>query len=199
MALITKHYLVEQVQEFLSGGAPSAGQSFERKMIASFVQAAINKVLKAQYVNITLPSDETIPEGAVLACYDAIPVEKYKGSFSRAKLPASPLSLRRNMGVFFVGPSISNQNLSTPNIAATTIDANTINIMWGIVPHAGGYLLERAQDALFTVGLTSIYLGSNTGFIDTGLTTQTRYYYRLSVSAIGYTTSNYALINAITN
>lgn len=106
MALITKKYLSEQVLQLLSGGDPSVGKKYETRMVYSFLQQAVNRKLKTEYLSVTLPGDETVPEGLVLACYDRIPVTAYKGVLSRAKLPAMPVSLRRGMGVFFVGPSV---------------------------------------------------------------------------------------------
>lgn len=104
MALVTKQYLYETVAALLAGGNPSSGKKFEPRMVQSFIQQAINRKLKTEYLSVTLPSDETIPEGLILACYNDIPVVSYKG-LSRAKLPAMPISLRKNMGVFFVGPA----------------------------------------------------------------------------------------------
>ena len=106
MALVTKKWLVEQIQALTAGGAPSAGAKFERRMIEAVLQTVINKKLKSEYFNVTLPGDETIPEGLVLASYDAVAVEPYKG-LSRAKLPAMPISLRRGMGIYFVGEAIN--------------------------------------------------------------------------------------------
>ena len=198
MALVTKKWLVEQIEALTAGGTPSAGAKFERRMIETVLQTVINKKLKSEYFTVTLPGDETIPEGLVLASYDAVPVEKYKG-LSRAKLPAMPISLRRGMGIYFVGPAISNLNLSTPSISSLTIDASNINLMWGAIPYGVSYLLERALDSLFTAGLVSIYFGANTSFIDSRLAAQTQYFYRLSVLAPGFTTSSYAFTNATTN
>jgi hypothetical protein len=117
--LVTKQYLYETIASLLEGGSPSAGKKFEQRMIQAHLQQAINRKLKTEYVSVTLPSDETIPEGLVLACYDELPVGSYKG-LSRVQLPAMPISLRRNMGVFFVGPAASG-NLPVPVIDPVTI------------------------------------------------------------------------------
>jgi len=105
MALVTKQYLYETVSALLEGGNPSAGKKFEPRMVQAFIQQAINRKLKTEYLSVTLPSDETIPEGLMIACYNDIPVATYKNNLSRAKLPAMPISLRKNMGVYFVGPA----------------------------------------------------------------------------------------------
>jgi hypothetical protein len=105
MALVTKQYLYETVSALLEGGSPSVGKKFEPRTVQAFLQQAINRKLKTEYMTVTLPGDETIPEGLVLACYNDIPVTQYKNTLSRAVLPAMPINLRRNMGVFFVGPA----------------------------------------------------------------------------------------------
>lgn len=129
MALVTKRYLYETVSALLEGGTPSAGKKFEPRMVQAYIQQAINRKLKTEYLSVTLPSDETIPEGLILACYDNIPVESYKG-LSRAKLPAIPISLRKNMGVFFVGPAVAGNISPTPTPSATDI---TIQAVVGLV------------------------------------------------------------------
>lgn len=123
MALVTKKYLYETVSALLEGGNPSAGKKFEPRMVQAFIQQAINRKLKTEYLSVTLPSDETIPEGLVLACYDDVPVGRYKGR-SRAKLPAMPISLRRNMGVYFVGPAAGgNIPIPVPDSLIITISS----------------------------------------------------------------------------
>jgi|SRR6185312_3412948 len=123
MALVTKQYLYETVSALLEGGNPSAGKKFETRMVQAFIQQSINRKLKTEYLSVTLPSDETIPEGLVLACYDQVPVTSYKG-LSRAKLPAMPISLRRNMGVYFVGPAVAGNISPIPTpVTSLTIQA----------------------------------------------------------------------------
>jgi len=198
MALITKQYLIEQIRSLLAGGSPSAGAKFEPRMIASHLQQAINRRLKAEYLTITLPGDETIPEGIMTACYDAVPVEKYKG-LSRAKLPAMPVSLRRNMGVWFVGPHVSNLNLETPELTATANGSSSVNLSWSIVPHETSFYLERAESVDFVDGLTDVFLGDAQSFIDTGLSPATTYYYRITAQAIGINRINIYFIQVQVN
>ena len=101
MSVTTKYSLMEEVRELIAGGDPSAGAKFEPRMVMAFIQQVINKKLKTEYFSVVLPSDETIPEGAVLATYDNIAIVAYKDR-SRSQLPAIPISLRRGMGVFHV-------------------------------------------------------------------------------------------------
>lgn len=113
MTLVTKQYLYETIASLLEGGSPSAGKKFEPRMIQAHLQQAINRKLKTEYLSVTLPGDETIPDGLVIACYDNIPVYPYK-TVSRAKLPAMPQSLRKNMGVYFVGPAYNGNIIPVP-------------------------------------------------------------------------------------
>jgi len=197
MALITKYYLVEQIRALLGGGSPSAGAKFEPRMIASHLQQAINAKLKVAYFTETLPGEETIPEGAVLACYDGIPVEKYKGCLSRAKLPAQPVYFRRNMGIYFVGPAVKNLNLGTPELVAVTYGDSQILLTWGIIPHAASYLLERATESDYSDAV-AIYNSNALTFTDTGLDGLTIYYYRITAMADNYESSGYGLDSATT-
>lgn len=124
MALVTKKYLYETVSALLEGGNPSAAQKFEPRMVQAFIQQAVNRKLKTEYLSVTLPGDETIPEGLVIACYDQVGVGSYKG-LSRAKLPASPVSLRRNMGVYFVGPAVAG-NITPVPVPVTSITIQAV-------------------------------------------------------------------------
>lgn len=197
MSVVTKKYLIEQVRTLAAGGSPSAGAKFDRRMIETFLQQAINKKLKSEYFNVTLPGGETIPEGLMLASYDAVPVERYKG-LARVKLPAMPISLRRGMGIPFVGPSVINATLSIPVLTAIPFSSTVVNLSWTSVPHATSYFIERATNSGFTVGLTSIYSSNALLFSDTGLTTATNYYYRITAMAFAYTNSLYGTTNTTT-
>ena len=199
MALVTKQYLVEQIRALLGGGSPSAGAKFEPRMVAAHLQQAINRKLKTEYFSVTLPGEETIPEGMVLACYDNIPVEQYKG-VSRAKLPAEPISLRRNMGVYFVGPAVNLAQLDTLELVATAYSSDTVYLNWEFISLATGYVLERATNSRFTTGVSIIFTGgiNDLFFADTGLTPNTIYYYRLTATRSGYKDSDYMEDNVVT-
>lgn len=126
MGVVTKQYLREMVTSMLSGGDSRQAMKYPPKMVEAFLQQAINRKLRLDHISVTLPGGDTIPEGLNLACYDGIPVTKYKG-VSRAKLPAAPVSLMRNIGVFFVGPHIG-----TPVPGGGAADA-TYFIIEGVV------------------------------------------------------------------
>lgn len=100
--IITKAYLAEQVKRLLQHGDPSVGSRIHNAELKAAISNVINQMLKTDYFQTTLPSGETIPEGCVLATYDNVPVVTYK-DVSRSTLPAMPVKLFRNMGVYHIG------------------------------------------------------------------------------------------------
>jgi len=100
--IITKHLIAEQVKRLLKGGDPSVASRVHGAEIKMAIGQVINQLLKVEYFSITLPNGETIPEGAVLATYDNVPVVTYK-NVSKSVLPAMPVKLIRNMGVYHIG------------------------------------------------------------------------------------------------
>lgn len=94
--------LEQQVLRRLSSGDRAVGSSFHPLEIQAAIKQEINSLLKTQYYNETLPTGETIPEGCVLATYEDIEVTQWNGT-SKSVLPAIPVKLPRNMGIFHVG------------------------------------------------------------------------------------------------
>ncbi len=94
----------EQAKRLIKGGNPSVGSNVWTEEVREYIGQIVNGLLKTEYIGVTLPSGESIPAGHVLASYDNIQVEEWKNR-SRAKLPAIPVMLPRNMGVYHVGPN----------------------------------------------------------------------------------------------
>lgn len=94
--------ITEQAKRGIKGGNPSAGSNVWSEEIAEYIGQCVNSLLKTEQFNVTMAAGDTIPAGLMLASYSGIPVEKYK-STSRAKLPAMPVNLPRNMGLYYVG------------------------------------------------------------------------------------------------
>lgn len=198
MAATTKIILAEQVMTLLKGGDASASTSVEQDVIIKLIEQLINTNLKTDFFNTHLAFGETIPDGLVLATYEKIAVEKYKKGFSRAKLPAIPISLPKNMGVYFVGPHIPNEMLASNVITATVISATQINLSWTAITNATSYYLERATDAAFSQNLTPLYSGNLLVFNNLNLTTQTNYWYRVTGISASYNDSIFSNTTATT-
>jgi hypothetical protein len=162
MAIVTKIYLMEQVRSLLNGGDPSIAAKYEPRIILSHLQSAINKRLKAEYFGVTAPGGDTIPDGLILASYDNVEVEAYKDR-SRAQLPAMPVKLPRNMGVYHV--SLTN-DLDNPMIPlgsgqfAYVAAQNLINELLGQVGYeiADGWVIFAEDLTARTVPVTAVFM-----------------------------------------
>lgn len=94
----------EQVMRRLSSGDRSTGSSIHPLEIQNAIKQELNSLLKTEFYNETLPTGETIPDGCVLATYEDIAVTAWNG-VSKSTLPAMPVKLPRNIGVFHIGKS----------------------------------------------------------------------------------------------
>lgn len=74
---------------------------------------------------------------------------------------------------------------SPGNFTLSDGETTEIDAAWNAVAGAVTYKLERATDATFTTGLTTVQNTSATSVTDTGLTSGVHYYYRLSVIGAG--------------
>ena len=85
----------------LKGGSIKASTTVEIEDIMESVGQYINAHFKQEHLSVNMPSGETIPEGVMLTPYDDLVPVKHK-NVSKVTLPATPISLPRNMGVFHV-------------------------------------------------------------------------------------------------
>lgn len=102
--MATLYSIVQGCQKLLEGADPASKKKFAIAEIKRYVIQIINSMIKTQHVTETMGLGENIPDGLVLAEYDSITVERYK-NVSRAALPAMPVSLHLNKGIFHVGPT----------------------------------------------------------------------------------------------
>jgi hypothetical protein len=80
--------------------------------------------------------------------------------------------------------------LATVATFTTVPDATSVLLTWSAVTNATSYKVERSTAADFTANLTTVYEGALLTKTDDGLTPETDYYYRVTASAEGYTTSD---------
>jgi hypothetical protein len=198
MSQTSKYLLAEQVSNLLKGGDRSASTSVEMPVIIKLIEQLINTNLKTDFFNTHLAAGETIPDGLVVAIYEKIPVDVYKKDYSRAKLPAMPISLPRNMGVYAVMPWIPNESLDTNTITAVATGSSTINVSWTVIENATSYYLERATDAAFTENLTPLYSGTNLTYSDFNLSESNTYWYRVQGLSVDYNDSIFVSTSATT-
>lgn len=101
MAVVTIYRLAEEIMKVIHGGRSSAASSPTIAEIKLSIGQVANELLKADYLNVNVPTGELIPNGAMVATYENIAVTK-AGNKSQASLPIKPLKMPRNMGVFSV-------------------------------------------------------------------------------------------------
>lgn len=142
--MATKYYLAEQVRRILTGGDPSA-PAVKLQEIMGAIGQVINRKLKADVFQVTFASGDTIPDNYIVATYDNIPVEVYKGR-SRAKLPAVPVALPKGMGIYHVGAAGDPDDFYIPIPSGQTAMLKTqplINDLLGRIAYevAGNYVV----------------------------------------------------------
>lgn len=91
----------EQVRKMIDGSNVPQKPKFAMADVKRFVIQTINSIIKIQHVTEDMAGGEAIPDGTVLGEYDNIPVETYK-NVSRATLPAMPVKMPMNIGIFHV-------------------------------------------------------------------------------------------------
>lgn len=96
--------ITEEVLSRLNGGDRPSSSRPSKQEVKNVLIQVVNSLIKSQHFNQVMQDGERIPDGLVLAEYDNIPVEEYRG-VSRGTLPVMPVSLPLNMGVFHVGKS----------------------------------------------------------------------------------------------
>lgn len=122
--MTTLYKLTEQVRSILAGGDPDQGDPIDMQEAKAVVVQILNSLLKTEHFQVNLGSGEMTPNGLVLASYDGVAVSSYK-NVAKCTLPAIPVHLPLNMGVFHISktddihnPFIPIQNGLTPMLAA---------------------------------------------------------------------------------
>lgn len=101
--MVTRYLIGEQVRSRLNGGDAKAASWADIREIYKAIEQVVNSALKMEAFKVILPAGETIPDGLSVATYVNVPVVPYMGT-ARARLPAMPTRLVRNMGVWAIGP-----------------------------------------------------------------------------------------------
>lgn len=117
-------------------------------------------------------------------------------SFSALRIGGSLISYLNAIVLEEYNPS-SVTILNPLNLYAEPYDRNNIDLSWSdrtVEEDAfGGYVLERANDSLFTVNVVTIALPANTStYRYTGLTANTKYWFRLRAKTPGGLFSDYS-------
>lgn len=105
--MTTLGILSERIKRLYLGGNPSDDASIDRREIDRLVITSLNQRLKMEHVSMNLVAGDLVPPHAVIATYEDVPVTPYakNASYSVATLPAQPISLPRNMGIWRITQS----------------------------------------------------------------------------------------------
>lgn len=106
MANITKRLLSDQVRFFLKGGYPDIAMATQEEDVYKRIEQVLNAMYKSEQFTQNLPGGETIPNNLVLATYEDVAVTSIS-NYSKATLPAMPITLPRNAGINEIRPILS--------------------------------------------------------------------------------------------
>lgn len=90
----------EQIFRLYAGGNPSSDQEISRKEIEYLVLQVVNKLLKIETLQVNYAMGDSFPPHAAIANFENISVTSLNDDFSKLTLPAQPISLPKNMGVW---------------------------------------------------------------------------------------------------
>ena len=149
----TKKKISEQILRLLKGN-PTASSIPHENDIRLLVEQVANRVLKADYFQVNLPEGDTVPNNTMVFSYDNIPVVVYKTKYSKASLPAIPISLPKNMGVLHVSSSTEINNPFVP-IPTSTYGIVSPVALLGELSGLIGYEVV-GKDLIFTKDITAM-------------------------------------------
>lgn len=93
---MTKYLLAERIHRMLN---PNISAKMHINDVMLMVQSVANSILKMEVFKVNMPEGDTIPPNCMIATYENVPVTAYK-DVCQSKLPAIPVALPRNMGVY---------------------------------------------------------------------------------------------------
>lgn len=98
-------------------------------------------------------------------------------------------------------PKLTDKPLDATSQIKLTTTESSVTCSWQYVQYATSYILERADDAIFSINLGTLYSGAGNAFIDSTTKAGTTYYYRVTTAATGYygksVTSSITTLNQI--
>jgi len=100
--MTSKGKLAEQIIRLYKGGDIGTETELDEREVFLLIGQVYNQLLKAERYN-NLNEGDRQASNSIIASYDNVLVKPWK-SKSKIDLPAVPLSLPRNMGVWYVAP-----------------------------------------------------------------------------------------------
>lgn len=149
--MVTKGRLAEEILLLLSGGRIGNATKFHINEIKISLCQVANQLLKMEYFSTLTPLQEFIPNGAAIATYENNLITKWSNT-SKTTLPAMPLRLPRNLGVYQI---FSQADYFTEFIPLQLGEAGMIRSQ-GLVSQLSGFTGYEVSglDVIFTQDLT---------------------------------------------
>jgi hypothetical protein len=154
----TKRTISEQIKRRLTSGNPSVASKVHALEIDAAVMQVLNSLLRTQFFE-TLQTDGNIPEGCVLCTYEDVAVTAWNG-ISKSTLPAIPVSLPKNMGVFRISKSedpLNTDFIPVPNGQFAMV--STQRLMSDLLDQIGYEV--RGKEIYYTKDLTAMTPAAN--------------------------------------
>lgn len=156
----TKRRIGEQVQRILRGN-PVISARVHINDIMLLVEQVANQLLKADHFSVNMPAGETVPNNCMVFSYDTVPVQAYKTTKSKSKLPSIPISLPRNMGVLHISKVDAIDEPFVP-IPTSMYGVVKPQEMLGDLSNLIGYEVVGSDviytKNLVTMGITTVYM-----------------------------------------
>lgn len=174
-------------------GFTATGGTGEITLVWDNMPDATNYIIQRDTVN-TFPAPIEVYNGAHTASVVDSPLTPGTQYFYRIKSQASGFA----DSPYSTDDATTDNQLETPTSFTATPAVTTIDLTWDNDVNADTYVIERAEDAGFTIGLTTVYNSVYVSSVsDGGVISGTTYYYRIHSEATGYSNSAYAYDNAI--
>jgi hypothetical protein len=103
--MTTVKSFIESIQRVMAGGNVRSSFQVHEADIRAALNRAIAQLLKMEMVTLSIPSGSHIPPFQSVATYENIAVQEMNDHKSFALLPATPMSLPEQMGIYQVSKS----------------------------------------------------------------------------------------------
>jgi len=101
--MITKGKITDQILRLYSGGSPNDEKEISRDDINLLVSQVINRLLKTEHMAVNMQSGDMFPPHTMVTTYVVNLISNTTNNpYVHAVLPVFPISLPRNMGVWSV-------------------------------------------------------------------------------------------------
>lgn len=99
---MTKRAMIEAIMRIIKGGDPRSSTQLKEADVSAAIGRALNQLLKTEAITMTDPFGTSVLSHHLMAAYTSVPVVDTACNRSKAVLPAMPISLPMNRGIWQV-------------------------------------------------------------------------------------------------